>query len=80
MDRDLLAFLKERRGKNVGLKRLVVESCRVHTIEEEFGELVEEVKWINPEEMGSDYEGSDEVDPDEMYSDETDSDELYTYR
>ena len=69
--RHLPAFLKRRRDKKIGLKRLVVRSCRVHTAAQELKarELVKVVKWIDVEVMGSDYE-SDEVNPDDIEEDE----------
>ena len=58
---DLYDLLDGRCDQDVGLERLVVESCRVHTIDDvaQFEELVEELDWTDPEEMGSDYEGSE---------------------
>ena len=46
-DGQLLDVLQERHDHNLGLKKLVVQSCRVYEVEDEvrYGELVEEVKW-----------------------------------
>ena len=60
---NLLDVLGRMRDDNNRLKRLIVEGCRVHRgvdVEEFTEELVEEVEWTDVEEMGSDYEGSDE--------------------
>jgi len=71
VDSDLSAFLEERRNQGIGLKRLVVESCRVHAVEEEseIRELVEELEWIKPLPMGIYYRGTPSP---ELYFDEQD--------
>ena len=48
-EEQLLDVLKRRRDHNVGLKRLVTRSCRVHKVEynPKLGELVKNVKWDN---------------------------------
>jgi len=50
----LLDVLKERRNRNVGLKKLAVQSCRVHKDEykSKIRNLVKKVKWDNVEVMG----------------------------
>jgi len=67
---DTLDFLQGRRNRKIGLKRLVIRSCRVHRDDDEslgLEELVKVVRWINSEEMGSDYERSDGgIDSDEF--------------
>lgn len=57
-----MSLLKERRDGNVGLKKLVIQSCRVHNLEyrSKLAELVNEVKWDDVEVVGSDYEGTDD--------------------
>ena len=59
---ELLGILKGRRDRNIGLKKLVIRSCRVHKIEymARLMELVDEVKWDNLEVVGSDYDGTDD--------------------
>lgn len=59
----LLSVLKQRRDCNIGVKTLVVRSCRVHKEEcrSKLGKLVKKVKWEKMKVMGSDYEGSDSV-------------------
>ena len=49
LEQELLDILKERRDYNLGLRKLVVQSCQVGKIEIEskFRELVKEVKWDN---------------------------------
>lgn len=61
-------FLEERFNEDMGLKRLVVESCRMHVIEDvsELVELVEEVEWTDEEEVGEDFEGTEDSDSDEL--------------
>ena len=63
--------LNGRCDRNVGLKSLVIQSCRVHKVEyvSELLELVKEVNWGNIEVMGSNYEGSDD------YTDADESDD-----
>jgi hypothetical protein len=64
---DLLEILGDRSDHDIGLERLVVQGCRVHTAADavDFRELVGEVELIDVKEMGSDYKGSDEdSDPD----------------
>ena len=63
-----MAVLKGRHDGNVGLKKLAIQSCRVHKVEymSRLKDLVKEVKWDNLEVVGSDYERSD---------DDTDTDE-----
>lgn len=60
--------LKEKRDRNIGLKKLVVRSCRVHESEYgwDLGELVEEDRWSDAIAVGSDYEGSDDSDMGEL--------------
>jgi len=59
-----LGVLKGRRDCNVGLKKLVIQSCRVHKVEwrSKLKELVKEVKWDNVEVVGSDYGDTDDDD------------------
>lgn len=67
----MLAVLRGRRGCKIDLKRLVIQRCRVCRANDDtlgFKELVEEVEWIDVEQMGSDYDASDE-DPDSDDSD-----------
>ena len=56
----LLTCLQGRRAREVGLKRLVIRSCRVHSEQEisRFKKVVEEVEWSDLEEIGSGYEDS----------------------
>jgi hypothetical protein len=58
---NLLDILKGWRDHKVGLKRLVVYSCRVHSADDalEFKGLVKEIKWCDVVEMGSGYGGSE---------------------
>jgi len=70
-EQDMLAVLQGRRDCKVGLERLIIQRCRVRRANNDtlgFKELVGKVEWINVDEMGSYYDGSDE-DPD---SDESD--------
>ena len=48
-EEQLLDVLKGRRDHNVGLKKLVVRSCRVHRVEynPKLGEVVKNIKWDN---------------------------------
>ena len=57
----LLDVLKGRRDRGVGLKRLVVRSCRVHEDEyrSRLGQLVEEVEWDGVIAVGSSYRGTE---------------------
>ena len=67
VEEDILDILRGRRDHNIGLTKLVVQHCRVHRAHDDegyFEGLVEEVKWIDVEVMGTDYEGSNE-DPSE---------------
>lgn len=66
---ELLAFLERRYNQDIGLKHLVVESCRVHTAEEEVNskEYVDKVEWIKPKEVGFYFE-SEEPDSDHRLS------------
>jgi len=59
---DLLEILDDRRSHDIGLERLVIERCRVHTANDasDFREIVKEVELTDVTEMGSDYEESDE--------------------
>jgi len=59
---DLLSVLKGRRECDIGLKKLVIRSCRVHNAEyaSKLRELAKEVKWDNVEVVGSDYEDTDD--------------------
>ena len=66
-EEDLLGVLRWRRDCNVGLKKLVIRSCRVHEYMPMLKELVQQVKRDNLEVVGSDYEDDD---------DDTDTDEL----
>ena len=71
VEEDILDVLRGRRDRNIGLKRLSIQSCRVHRDHDDegyFEGLVEEVEWIDVEDMGTDYEGTDE-DPSEDESD-----------
>jgi len=55
---DVLDFLRGRRDRNIGLKRLVIQSCRVHSGDDEslgLKDLVKVIRWIDLEEMGKDY-------------------------
>lgn len=66
----MLDVLQGRYDRKIGLKRLVIQSCRVHTADDDelsAKGLVGEIKWIDVEEMGSDFEGSDQ----NPYSDES---------
>ena len=68
-EKDLLGVLKGRRDCNIGLKKLVVRSCRVHKGEyvSKLRELVKEVKWDNVEVVGSGHgDTEDETDTDEL--------------
>lgn len=60
--------LKRRRKRKIGLKNLVIRSCRVHKDEyrSELRKLVKKVKWDNINVMGSDYgETGDDADTNE---------------
>ena len=67
--RKLLDLLKNRNDHQIILKRLVLQSCRVPTVEYKSGlkALVGRVTWDNVTEVGSDYESE---------TDETDSEEF----
>ena len=72
----LLEVLRGRHDRKMVLKRLAIQSCRVHRAHDDavgFKELAEEVEWSNVEVMGSGYNGSDED------SDEYESDDYYDY-
>ena len=64
---DLLVYLQCRRDQEVGLKLLVIRSCRVHSEEDisGFEKVVNEVEWSDLEEVGSECEESDSEDSDE---------------
>jgi len=64
-----LDLLKNRNDHQIILKRLVLQSCRVPTVEYKSGlkALVGRVTWDNVTEVGSDYESE---------TDETDSEEF----
>ena len=62
-----------RREHNIGLKKLVVRSCRVHSDEGRVNleKLVKKVTWEDVRVMGSDYEGTDiEGETDSDYDDD----------
>jgi len=67
--RKLLDLLKNRNDHQIILKRLVLQSCRVPTVEykSNLKALVGRVTWDNVTEVGSDYESE---------TDETDSEEF----
>jgi len=58
----LLAVLKGRRDCNIGLKNLVIQSCRVHKVElrSKLRKLVKEVKWVNVNMVELDCEDTDD--------------------
>ena len=63
----LLSYLRERKDREVGLKRLVVRACRVHSAEDlsGFKEVVKEIEWSDLEEGSeseADPEGFDSTD------------------
>ena len=64
---DLLVYLQCRRDQNVGLKQLVILSCRVHSEEDisGFEKVVNKVEWSDLEEVGSECKESDSEDSDE---------------
>jgi hypothetical protein len=80
----LLDTLEKRSRHHVGLKNLVVHSCRVTTSEYavDLRDRVKKVTWENVEEMGSDFDGTEpEVEPDYDDFDESDeSDYWYPHR
>jgi len=68
-EEELLNVLKWRRDCNVGLRKLVVRSCRVHRAQyvSNLRELVKEVKWDNVEVVGWGHgDTEDETDTDEL--------------
>lgn len=69
VEEGLLDVLKGRHSCKVGLKKVAIQSCRVHKDEcrSNLRKLVKKVKWDNIEVMGSDYEETD---------DDTDADEF----
>jgi len=72
---DLLGVLKGRRDCNVGLRKLVIRSCRVHKAEyaSKLRELVKEVKWDNVEVVGSGHgDTEDDTDTDELQDESED--------
>jgi hypothetical protein len=75
----LLEILKRRHDRHVGLKNLVVQSCRVPTVgyKEDLKGLVKKVIWDNVMDMGSDYceTGTEE----ETESEEFDDSDYYGY-
>ena len=73
--------MEERRNHDVGLKKLVVRSCRVQKVEYELKlrEFVEEVKWDNVTAVGSDYEGTDDSPDTDELEDDLDEYELEKY-
>lgn len=65
---ELLTVLKGRRDQNIGLKNLIVRSCRTHEGDKEkLREVVKKVKWVNVVEKSADAEETEE---------DSDSDEL----
>lgn len=60
--RKLLEALQERRDYGVGLETLVIQSCRVPTVEykKDLEDFVEEVVWDDVTEMGSEYTSDNE--------------------
>ena len=54
-------LLRERRDYNLGLRKLIVQSCRVHEVEDElrYRELVKEVEWTDV--FPADPDSDDEV-------------------
>ncbi|KAF9647225.1 hypothetical protein BDM02DRAFT_3188147 [Thelephora ganbajun] len=72
LQQTLLRLLEERRDHNIGLEKLVIQSCRVTTskYKAELRGLVKKVTWQSVVEMGSDYdetETEEEIDSDEFY-------------
>ena len=68
-EEDLLGVLRGRRNCNVGLKRLIIRSCRVHKAEyaSKLREIVKEVKWDDVEVVGSGHgDTEDDTDTDEL--------------
>ena len=59
---DLLDVLEERHHFHIGLKKLVIQSCRVHegAYRSKLRKLVKMVKWNNVEVVGRDYGRSDD--------------------
>ena len=67
MEEDILDVLRGRRDNNIGLERLIIRSCRVHRAHDDegyFKGLVEEVKWVDVENVGTEYEGYSDEDSD----------------
>ena len=73
---DMTDVMRGRRDCKIGLKRLIVRLCRVSTADDDPSDLenlVEEIKWVDVEDMGLGYEGSDEdlgIDEFGCYSDD----------
>ncbi|KAF9642828.1 hypothetical protein BDM02DRAFT_3124129 [Thelephora ganbajun] len=72
LQQTLLHFLEERCDYNIGLEKLVIQSCRVTTsrYKAELRGLVKKVTWQSVVEMGSDYnetEIEEEINSDESY-------------
>jgi len=61
----LFNVLEQRSNNHIGLKILVVDTCRVPTVED-FEGLAEEITWEGVTEMGSDYGGSELDGPDDL--------------
>ena len=70
-------MLKGRRGRQIGLKKLVFQSCRVSSIRRkaDLKDIVKKVTWESVREVDSDYEETDYEETDS--EEETDSDEPY---
>ena len=81
LERKLLGVLKERHDHNLGLKKLVAQSCWTRGVKggSKLKELVDEVEWdvmvTNEYSNGSDSDDSDSDDSDPDDSDPDDSDE-----
>ena len=80
MQQKLLDTLQRRSEHRIGLKSLVVHSCRVTTSEyaANFRDQVKEVTWEDVDEMGSDFDGTEpEEEPDYDDSDESDDSDYW---
>jgi len=69
----------ERNRHNVGLKRLVIQSCRAPSkkCKADLKTLVKKVTWDDVMEMGSDYDETETEIEEDTY--ESDSDEFYDF-
>jgi len=71
VEQDMLSVLQGRRERKIDLERLVIKRCRVRGANNDttgFKELVEDVKWIDVEEMSS----GDDASYEDQDSDESD--------